>query len=176
MDYKKIEDLLDNYWNGVSSLEQEKELVAFFTKEEVPAHLKEYQPLFQFIQEEKDVEVSTSFEANLLAVLEKEELKEKQNEAAPEAKMKRLWTPLLRIAATVALVCGMFFTYQNYSVEQVDEYAMVDSFDTPEEAYRETMRALKLVSKKIDKGAKTTIMAVPSAGYMTKMVGKKKSK
>ena len=172
MDYKKIEGLLDDYWNGVTTLEQEKELVAFFTKEEVPAHLKEYQPLFQFFRDEKDNEVSTSFETNLIAALKAEE----QKEAAPETNVRRLWSPLLRIAATVALVFGMFFMYQNYSFEDPNEFAMADTYETPEEAYRETMKALQLVSKKMDKGSKTTIKAIPSAGIMTKVVGKKKNR
>ena len=172
MDYKKIESLLDDYWNGVTTLDQEKELVEFFTKEEVPAHLKEYQPLFQFFSEEKENEVSTSFEANLIAALEKERV----DESNPETKVRKLWTPLLRIAATVALVLGMFFMHQNYEFDTGNEFAMTDTFETPEEAYRETMKALQLVSKKIDKGSRTTIKAIPSAGVMTKMVGKKKRK
>lgn len=169
MDYKKIEMLLDDYWNGVTTLEQEKELVEFFTKEDIPAHLKEYQPLFQFFRAEKDDQVSASFETNLMAALEKEQKKE----VVLEAKVKRLWTPLLRIAATVVLVLGMFFMYQNYEFDDGDEFAMVDTFETPEEAYRETMKALQLVSKKIDKGSKTAIKAIPSAGIMTKVVKRK---
>lgn len=175
MDYKRIEDLLDDYWNGVTTLEQEKELVNFFTKEEVPAHLKEYQPMFQFFKSEKENEVSTSFETNLIAALEKEQVKEQKETQSP-TKVRSLWSPLLRIAASVALVLGMFFTYQNYGLETKEEFAMADTFETPEEAYAETMRALQLISSKLDKGSKTTLKAIPSAGIVTRVVGPKKRK
>ena len=154
MDYKKIEDLLDDYWNGVTTLEQEKELVNFFTKEEVPAHLKEYAPLFQFFDNEKEIEVSTSFESNLMAALKKEQVKEQketQSEIQPETKVRSLWRPLLKIAAAVAILLSPFFIYPDFTLETKEEFAMADTFETPEEAYAETMRALQLIASKLDK-------------------------
>ena len=55
MDFKYIEQLLERYWRCETSLEEEAQLRAFFTKEEIPEHLLRYKDLFvyqQFQQEE----------------------------------------------------------------------------------------------------------------------------
>lgn len=46
MDYKYINQLLDRYWKGETSLEEEEILRAFFSQDELPAELKPYQALF----------------------------------------------------------------------------------------------------------------------------------
>ena len=42
MDYKYINQLLDRYWKGETSLEEEEILRAFFSQDELPAELKPY--------------------------------------------------------------------------------------------------------------------------------------
>ena len=46
MDCKYIEQLLERYWRCETSLEEEAQLRAFFTKEEIPEHLLRYKDLF----------------------------------------------------------------------------------------------------------------------------------
>ena len=42
----KIDELLDKYFEGATSCEEERELRRFFTEEAVPEHLQTYRPLF----------------------------------------------------------------------------------------------------------------------------------
>lgn len=42
----KIDELLDKYFEGATSCEEERELRRYFTEEEVPEHLQMYRPLF----------------------------------------------------------------------------------------------------------------------------------
>ena len=42
----KIDELLDKYFEGETSCEEERELRRFFTEGEVPEHLQTYRPLF----------------------------------------------------------------------------------------------------------------------------------
>lgn len=42
----KIDELLDKYFEGATSCEEERELRRYFTEEEVPEHLQSYLPLF----------------------------------------------------------------------------------------------------------------------------------
>ena len=45
----KIDELLDKYFEGETSCEEERELRRFFTEEEVPEHLQTYRPLFAYL-------------------------------------------------------------------------------------------------------------------------------
>ena len=55
MDYKYIEQLLERYWQCETSLEEESELRAFFSKGEIPAHLLQYRDLFVYQQVQRDI-------------------------------------------------------------------------------------------------------------------------
>ena len=46
MDYKYIEQLMERYWRGETSLEEEDILRAFFSQDNVPAELLCYRSLF----------------------------------------------------------------------------------------------------------------------------------
>ena len=48
-----IEELLNKYFEGETSCEEERELRHFFTQGIVPEHLKEYSPLFAFLEQRK---------------------------------------------------------------------------------------------------------------------------
>lgn len=47
-----IDDLLNRYFEGETSAEEEKQLRAFFTSGDVPAHLRVHRPLFIYFEEE----------------------------------------------------------------------------------------------------------------------------
>ena len=48
----KIDELLDKYFEGETSCEEERELRRFFTEKEVPEHLQTYRPLFAYLNRE----------------------------------------------------------------------------------------------------------------------------
>lgn len=48
----KIEELVDRYFEGETSCEEERELRRFFNNERVPEHLEAYRPLFAYIEQE----------------------------------------------------------------------------------------------------------------------------
>ncbi|MEL5894484.1 hypothetical protein AAE250_13430 [Bacteroides sp. GD17] len=48
----KIDELLNKYFEGETSCEEERELRRFFTEKEVPEHLQVYRPLFAYIDRE----------------------------------------------------------------------------------------------------------------------------
>ena len=48
MDYKYITQLLERYWEGTTSLEEEQILKAFFSQKDIPAELLRYKPLFDY--------------------------------------------------------------------------------------------------------------------------------
>lgn len=48
----KIEELIDRYFEGLTSCEEERELRRFFTHNSVPEHLQIYRPLFACLEQE----------------------------------------------------------------------------------------------------------------------------
>ena len=56
MDEQKIQELLRRYFDGATSIEEERKLQQFFTQEEVPESLKQYLPLFAFFVKEQKIE------------------------------------------------------------------------------------------------------------------------
>ncbi|NDV59384.1 hypothetical protein [Bacteroides sp. 519] len=48
----RIDDLINKYFEGETSCEEERELRTFFAKGDVPEHLQVYRPLFAYINEE----------------------------------------------------------------------------------------------------------------------------
>ncbi len=119
MDYKYIEQLLERYWQGETTLQEEAILRAFFSQEDVPANLLKYKSLFDCgLQEET---LGDDFDARILSMT---------NEAEPKAKIVTLASrlkPLFKAAAIVAILLTIGNAAQapwNYGWDNPqDEYA-----------------------------------------------------
>ena len=102
MDYKYINQLLDRYWKGETSLEEEEILRAFFSQDELPAELKPYQALFSYeMGEAKQECLGDDFDQKMMAMIEDEYTKE-PNKAKVVSLTERL-KPLFKAAAVVAI-------------------------------------------------------------------------
>lgn len=111
MDYKYINQLLERYWNCETSLEEEGILRAFFSQKDVPAELRQYQPLFAYQQlEAKEKYLGADFDNRLLAMIEEDEpIKVKARTITLTQRLK----PLFKAAAVVAI----FLTLGNAAQE-----------------------------------------------------------
>lgn len=153
MDYniQHIEALLQKYWQGETSLNEEAALRRFFTEGSVPAHLKAYQPVFAFFVDEQEKESPGSdFEKTLFNKIE-ERQKAEQRPLRVVSRNRKL-SPLLRIAASVVLILGLFFVARIYISSEQNKWAYEDTYKNPEEAYETVEEALLLVSAKMQKG------------------------
>lgn len=125
MDYKYINQLLDRYWKGETSLEEEEILRAFFSQDELPAELKPYQALFSYeMGEAKQEALGDDFDQKMMAMIEDEYTK-KPNKANVVSLTERL-KPLFKAAAVVAIILTLgnaaqvpFQNNGNDSVENV---------------------------------------------------------
>ena len=103
MDYKYINQLLDRYWKGETSLEEEEILRAFFSQDELPAELKPYKALFSYeMGEAKHETLGDDFDQKMMAMIEDEYTKE-PNKAKVVSLTERL-KPLFKAAAVVAII------------------------------------------------------------------------
>lgn len=135
MDSKKIEELLQRYWDCETSLEEEKQLQEYFRNENVPEQWKETAALFHYFEQQKNKAVNPQFDKSVLTQLKK-----------PKGKVTNLVQTSLRIAAGVAvLIAAVFFVRQE--IRKNDTVVMEDTFDDPQKALEETKKALLMISK-----------------------------
>ena len=99
MDYKYIEQLLERYWEGETTLQEESILRTFFSQpdsQEIPENLRKYQDLFR-CELQKEEPLGEDFDVRIL----------EQIGEAPVAKtvsLKDRLMPLFKAAAIVAIV------------------------------------------------------------------------
>ena len=120
MDYKYIEQLLERYWEGETTLQEEAILRAFFSQDDVPAQLMKYKSLFDCGQQEETL--GDDFDARILDSI--------GEETEPKAKIVTLASrlkPLFKAAAIVAILLTIGNAAQapwNYGWDDPqDEYA-----------------------------------------------------
>lgn len=100
MDYRYIEQLLERYWQCMTTLEEEDILRAFFSQKDIPAALLPYKNLFVYEQSERrNDKLDDSFDEKILAMI---------GEPAPvkarTISLTQRLRPLFRAAAMVAIV------------------------------------------------------------------------
>ncbi len=125
MELSDIEKLLEKYFEGETTISEEKELKAYFAGETVPSHLEKYQYLFQYFSEESTIR--THKELNL----------------DTDKRKNYRW---IGIAASIALVVGLFLAKNSKPAE------LEDTFEDPEIALQETKKILNMVSEYMNEG------------------------
>lgn len=140
MNTKEIEILLEKYFEASTTVEEERILREFFQGENLPAHLKPFQPLFQSIEMQTSVKSPVDHE-NLL--IEK---------ITPAKKIslnpnRRLYW-ISSIAATVMLLFSIIYlSYRNERTLSADY-----SHEDIQLALLQTTEALNYISLKLNKG------------------------
>ena len=147
MDSAKINLILEKYWLGDTSLEEEDALRSYFSGEVAVEHLS-FRPLFGYFNAQQQVAMPSTV-ARPLA----------QPDAVPkpEAKVRSLWKKYRAVAAVLILAIGALLFFSRTQAESQPEIlAMQDTYDNPEEAYAEVVEALQFISAKMNKGLETT--------------------
>jgi hypothetical protein len=156
MDYKYIEQLLERYWQGETTLQEETILKTFFSQPDIPEDLRKYSALFTY-EAEKAEGLGDDFDARMLEMTGE----------APKAKTVTLTSrlmPLFKAAAIVAIVLTLGNAAQapwNYGWED------------PKEAYAkfhqqkvDSVNALGTIqAENVADSAKTTTPAEQPAYY-----------
>lgn len=94
MDYKYIEQLLERYWEGETTLQEESILRTFFSQPDIPEDLQKFQPLFM-CELQKEEPLGEAFDARIL---------EQIGEVAKTVSLKDRLMPLFKAAAIVAII------------------------------------------------------------------------
>ena len=129
MEFNKIEILIEKYFQGETSIAEEKELRSYFSSQNVAPHLEQYKAMFGYFTEAKQ---------------------QKFTQEIPQQtkKQKVMW---LSIAASVVVLFGMVTFFMINTDETVTQNEL-GSYDSPEQAFRETQKALALLSSNVNIG------------------------
>ncbi len=153
MDSKRIDLLLERYWNCVSTQEEETEIKAFFNSgENIPPHLESSAPLFQYFNQEAKVKMLDPAFDNALM----EQLKNSPQPKSKVRKLEQAFQNYMKVAAAIALIIATSFVFR-MEIWQGDKPQLLlveDTYKNPEEAYAETKRALLLIASKMNHGKK----------------------
>lgn len=114
MNIKKTKALLEKYFEGKTTLQEEYELSEMLSDSSLPKELQQYNILFDFFKVEKNNTVSDNFEQELDTAI--------QNDIKNKKKLYSIFS----IAASVIIIIGIsfssFFNTKHYNQEKVIAY------------------------------------------------------
>ena len=137
MDSKKIDELLNKYWNCETSLDEELQLREYFRGKDFPEQWKETATLFQYFDEHKKKTLADgSFDDQVL----------QRVKTPKQGKVTRLLYNTMRIAAGVAVLVVATWIVR-VEIRKSDPQETADTYDDPKIAFEETKKALMMISK-----------------------------
>jgi hypothetical protein len=137
MESQKINILLQKYFDAETTIDEENELITYFTSGEVDDDLKMYVPMFSGMKELSADEDSALGEDLMNFILESEH-KEK-------LRYRWMWQIVTGVAASVILVMLAVNFYSSRNPWK-------DTFSDPKQAYSEASKILEFVAGKYNKG------------------------
>lgn len=166
MKQELMQSLLDKYFAGESSLQEEAQLKQLLQDEQGSAAQQQYQAWFQFLDQEAEIQLDDDFDAKIMQKIEAS--------FAPAPVVRKLQTAwILRIAAVFALlVAGLWWMMRSTPLDHplVAEAKVIDwskyEPKTAEEAYQITRKAFRRVATELNEG---TEIASESVGKMEEM-------
>lgn len=137
MESQRIIILLQRYFEAETTLEEENELITYFTSGEVDQELKMYVPMFSGIRD-ISVEENANLSDELMDYILESEHKEK-------VKYRWMWQMVTGVAASVIVVM-LSVNYYNSRTQ------WKDTFTDPQQAYAEASKTLSFVAGKYNQG------------------------
>ena len=143
MKEEELKSLVEKYYNGESTEEEERALRDFFRKGNIPEGYESEKLIFSYYTESAELsEPSIDFEARILAGIDSSEIKRGSQS------IRKYFLPLLSAAAGLLILIGSYFFFINRNES-------VDTFSDPQIAYAETIKILKDVSSQLNHGTQT---------------------
>jgi len=137
MEPDKIEDILEKYFEGETSVAEENQLREYFSSSNVAQHLEQYKPMFGYFSQTK--EQMSTHEIPLL----------------PKSRDKKRNVAWLSIAASAVVLLGIgtyFFVSEQKETTAVASQTELGTYQDPEEALKATQKALALLSNNVNVG------------------------
>jgi hypothetical protein len=135
MELDKIENILEKYFQGETTIAEENQLKEYFSSSNVAQHLEQYKPMFGYFSQVK-------------------QQKSTQEIPLPMSRDKKRNVAWLSIAASIVVLLGIgtyFFVSEKPAAQPVAQ-SELGTYDNPEEALAATQKALSLLSSNVNVG------------------------
>jgi hypothetical protein len=141
-----IKELIEKYFDGKTTRDEESQLKDFFREGNIPPDLAIYADLFRYYEESVNDGIDNpDFESGFL-----EKINEKKNLSIPLGN-RRLYY-ITGLAAAFVILCGLFFTFRFDILKNPERQHLKDTYSNPEEAYTAAKKALLIVSVNMNSG------------------------
>ena len=132
MEFNKIENILEKYFQGETTIAEENQLKEYFSSPDVAQHLEQYKPMFGYFSQVKE---------------------QKSTQTIP-LKTKKRNVAWLSIAASAVVLLGIgtYFYTSEKNATPVTAQSELGTYDDPEEALAATQKALALLSNNVNVG------------------------
>ncbi|MDA3952407.1 MAG: hypothetical protein PF485_02100 [Bacteroidales bacterium] len=147
MDQKKVRALLEKFYNGETTLNEEKILREYFSNELIDSKFVADKDVFLYqVQENENLKSIPDMSNEIWNNL--------NNNKDHKIKTNNNLTYFyLRIAASIIILIGSFFLLKNQVFNKQQNIQFTDSYDNPEIAYQQAKEALLYVSAVLNTGA-----------------------
>lgn len=129
MELRTIERLLEKYFDAETSMAEERELKAYFSSQDVAPHLEQYRAMFGYFAQAKTQQFDKPIPLK-----------------PGKRRMSVAW---MSVAASVVVMLGIF-TVMNTQEQPAKQD--LGTYEDPEVAFRETQKALNMLSKNVNVG------------------------
>jgi hypothetical protein len=132
MELNKIENILEKYFQGETSIAEENELKEYFSSSNVAQHLEQYKPIFGYFSKVKE--------------------QKSTHEVPLQTKKRNVAWLSIAASAVVLLGIGTYFYMSEKNATPVVAQSELGTYDNPEKAFAETQKALALLSNNVNVG------------------------
>ena len=176
MTIEQVKSLLSRFYEGQTTPEEERQLAAFFRREDVPEDLQQDKQLFLLLAQTSEQEMPQDIAEEITAFVNNLG-QTKIQPLIPEDKQRkgvifRLKTPpkmWYRVAATVAILFaiggGVLFHQRTYTTDPFR-----DTCSTPEEAAAQIQRANSMIAKATEQCMAPTSKALQKADAAKQLI------
>ena len=146
MDRKNIEKLLEKFYNGDTTIGEERMLENYFSQDKIPAALEAEKDIFRYYSQTREEQpINHDLEQKIIRAIESEG-------GDLTGKRRRLIFTVTSIAASFLILLGSWFILLSPAGPGLALSRYQDTFDNPEIAYVETQKALLFVSAMLNSG------------------------
>lgn len=149
MDTSEIKKLIEAFYNGNTTAEEEQTLLDYFKGENVAEELLNEKKIFLQMNETDNIDIPVGLENKLSNLIDKLATEEKK---ASQPKKRNLWTWAGSVAAGVAILlfAGIHFSKQHETVMPMPTVTNINAED--QYKMEEAQKALLLISSNFNKG------------------------
>lgn len=143
MDYRELREKTDRYWLGETTLEEERQLKAFFAQHTgpLPEDLQQAALLLGFYQAEAQQPVPVLGIPGSAGKM-----------ASRRLAKNRTWTRYWELAAVLLVLLGSLWMLKPGRPHAIRNAAIADTYQDPQEALQVTRKALEVVAANLNKG------------------------